>query len=743
MYPSNSINSKIINRDKRKFSDQDSEKNGNDQVIDGSTRSCYMGDDVEITLKSFRIVNAAITTTSTAPTTIAHDMQRHQQQFDDTKIWTVGKISLLILMAFTLSDMIFYIIDAQMESLEAQDHYDALSADVIRPAFRYHHHHAIVDQQPSSSSSSSSSSRFKARPSMVPGGFAIFPAVTTLDPILSFAGEINLRRKDYWTNGWFGSVHFIVELVRDSFDASSTNMYLYDDDNDDHDYNTVNDSDNDSTRFVSEIPRGGAAVAGRTRHSKKTKPMKSHSISSTTNTKFILSSSDCFVPLKDIARLTLKDVAMSFRFAVESTQKDFNAGKFLSGALPRVRKLVDRMSTATSLARGKNDQAPITGTTMVSSGDIDAVNFCAAMRVFAEWRVLRQVPPGYKGYAVGIGIGQKDIVQNIAKIEQAIHNYVDHRVRNNDKEHNTSNGNTKDHHKILSSPTLRDLLQYEVDINLHDNTKLPRLKEKSAAMGLLWVRRQLVYQTAIFKNVLDVPTRFDSSRSAVQSAYDEVYGSLHGWAVQKIFSYSFKAAPEGIEIYRYMNPHRLEEVQQEARSKIMRVPEQKQKFGRPLTDLASNNPIEKLIFRFGRHIGKEWDKIANNVVNEWEKHAGNIINEWEKHSGNIINEWDKMTSNVGQLFGHQKRLLEHRKHDRRQQRLLLELRDEKADLEQTTMTAEETMIARELEIRNYINKEMRKDAYDNIKVYLEVADPLLDDLSRLTEEFNMDDPTKV
>jgi len=721
-----SINSNIISRNKRNFSNQESEKNSNNQEIDGIITSCYMGDDEEVILRSFRTVNAAITTAST---TIAHDMQQHQQQqFDDTKIWTVGKISILILAAFILSDMIFYMVDAQMESFEAQEHYDALSADVIRPAFRYHHHHAQGDQQPSSSSSS----RIKARPLMGPGASAIFSVITTFGPILSFAGEINLRREDYWTNGWFGSVHYIVEHVRDAVDVSSTNMYSYDDDNDDHDYNTVN-----------EIPRGGAAVTGRTRRTKKLKPKKARSTSSTTSKEFILSSSDCFVPLKDIARLTLKDVAMSFRFAVESTQKDFNAGKFLSGALPRVKKLVNRMSTATLLARETNDQAPITGKAIASSGDIDAVNFCAAMRVFAEWRVLRQVPPGYKGYAVGIGVGQKDIVQNIAKIEQAIHNYVDYRARNNDKEHNTSNGNTKDHHKILSSPTLRDLLQYEVDINLHDNTKLPRLKEKSAAMGLLWVRRQLIYQTAIFKNVLDVPTRFDSSRSAVQSAYDEVYGSLHGWAVQKIFSYSFKAAPEGIEIYRYMNPHRLEEVEQEARSKIMRVPEQKQKFDRPLIDLESNNPVEKLIFRFGRHIGKEWDKVANNAVNEWEKHAGNIMNEWEKHSGNIINEWVKVTNNVGQLFGHKKRRLEHRQHDRRQRRLLLEIHDEKGDSKQTTMTAEEKMIARELEIRNYINKEMRKDAYDNIKVYLEVADPLLDDLSRLTEEFNMDDPTKV
>ena len=669
--------------------------NNNQEMIDGNTRSCCMGDDEEaFSLKDNKnddTTTAKIITTASTSTTTTNV---NASQFDDTNRWTVGKLSLFILLAFSV---IFHMVDgAQMASFEAQDHYDALSADVIRPAFRYHSHlpalqHVVVDQRSSSSSS---------------------------------------------TNGWFGSVYTVVEQVRDAFQVT---IYSHDD----NDYD-----DFDPTRVVLETPRGGAAVAGRTRSSssssKKSKPKKKSSTSSTTSSKdFILSSPDCFVPLKDIAQLTLKDLSMSFRYAVESTHNGFNSGRFLSGVLPRVKKLVDRMSTTTSVARGKNVQAPITGVVVPpSSGDIDAINFCAAMRVFAEWRVLRQVPPGYKGYAVGIGLGQKDIVQNIAKIEQAIHNYIDHRGVTDDhdddddddnKEHNTSNGTVDHRNTVLISPTLRDLLQFETDTDLHDNTKLPKLKEKSAAMGLLWVRRQLVYQTAIFKNVLEVPGRFDSSRSAVQDAYDEIYGSLHGWAVQKIFSYSFQAAPEGIEIYKYMNPHRLEEVQQEARSIIMRVPEHKQQrtFGGPLGDLESNNPIE----RFGRHIGKEWDKIANNVVNEW-----------EKHSVHVINEWDKVTSNISQLFGHKRREV-HRQNNDKRRRLILKLDgDEKVDPEQTTMT-EETTIARQLEMEDemedYINQEMRKDAYDNIKVYLEVAEPLLDDLSRLTDEFNMDDPTKV
>mmetsp|Transcript_11055 Transcript_11055/g.28043 ORF Transcript_11055/g.28043 Transcript_11055/m.28043 type:complete len:672 (+) Transcript_11055:64-2079(+) len=594
----------------------------------------------------------------------------HRQDFvDDTRRWSVGKISVFILLALSLADIFIHMVDAQIDSLEAHDHYDALSADVIRPAFRYH-----GDQSRSS------------RPSMGLGSAAISSVTTTLSPILPFTGGIDLRREDYWTNGVFGSFYSVVEKVRDAFEESPTT--------------------NDAVRDVLATPRGGAAVASKARPGHKTKSKKNTRSSS--KEEFILSSPDSFMPLREIADSTLKDVTLSFRYTLESTRRDYNPSKFLSGVLPRVKKMMERMSTATTLARGTGVVAPITGDGR-GTGDIDAMNFCATMRIFAEWRVLRQVPPGYKGYAVGIGLGQKDIVQNIAKIESAIHDYLDLRSNNDSFSSNGTNSR-----RVITSPTLRDLLQYEVDMDIHDNTKLPRLKEKSAAMGLLWVRRQLVYQTAIFNNVLDVPSRFDSSRAAVQAAYDEVYGNLHGWAVQKIFSYSFQAAPEGIEIYKYMNPHRLEEVQQEARTKILGMPVQKKRKSGVLGKL-EHTPIGK----FGRHIGNEWNKIACNVGNEW-----------DKISDGVGHEWDKISGNVGQLFGQER-------HETEKQPRHLNDCAFQPDIEI------ESEDSKEHEVEAYIAQEMRHDAYEHIKAYLEVVDPLLDDLTNLIDEFNMDDPTKV
>ena len=101
-------------------------------MIDGNTRSCCMGDDEEaFSLKDNKNDDTTtakiITTASTSTTTNVN------AQFDDTNRWTVGKLSLFILIAFSV---IFHMVDgAQMESFEAQDHYDALSADVIVPHF--------------------------------------------------------------------------------------------------------------------------------------------------------------------------------------------------------------------------------------------------------------------------------------------------------------------------------------------------------------------------------------------------------------------------------------------------------------------------------------------------------------------------------------------------------------------------------------------------------------------------------
>jgi uncharacterized protein (DUF433 family) len=532
--------------------------------------------------------------------------------------WNVGKISMFLLVFFSVTDIILNLVDAQMESLEAPDHYDALSADVIRPAFRYH---------------SSTTERNPGKPRLGLGSAAISSVTTALSPILPFTGGVDLRREDYWTNGLFGSMSSVVEQVRDAFSGPSSPSVL-------------------------STPRGGGRVLQSSSGSKKGQ----------LDSRLTLSKSEPFVSLRDIADLTLNDISLAFRYAMENTRHDFNRARFMSGLAPRAKKLFENMSTAANTSRGTGVYAPVTGLSE-KSGDIDALEFCAAMRIFAEWRILRQVPEGHKGYAVGMSLGQKDVVQNVAKIEQAVHTYLQHQANNLDD--------------ALQSPTLRDLLQYEINMDVHDNTKLPRLKEKSAAMGLLWVRRQLRYQTAVFAKVTQVPDRFETCRDAVTAAYKEVYDKYHGWTVQKIFSYSFQAAPDAIAVYKVMNPRKLKEIAESAKGMVhTETGDGSRKFSRNIK--MKENPLEKL---------------GNHIVGEWEKLAGTVVH----------------------LFGHSL----------------------PRKVEPMRGGGEQVDAAQQAKIDDYINQEITKDAHEQISAYLSVAEPILDGLATLFEELNMDDPTKV
>jgi hypothetical protein len=328
------------------------------------------------------------------------------------------------------------------------------------------------------------------------------------------------------------------------------------------------------------------------------------------------------------------------------------------------------------------------------------------MRLFAEWRLVRQVPVGYKGYAVGMSLGHKDVVQNVAKIENAAHAWLDHRRELMSLEaqwrssegmpegdcHTSTMSGTSDSDSAtceLRSPTLRDLLEHEIDMESHP--QLPRLKDKTAAMGLLWVRRQLAYQTAIFTNILKVPNTFPDANAAVSAAYLEVYGKYHGWAVQKIFNYSFQAAPDVREIYKFMNPHHLNHVTSIARTISSSSDGNKvdtHESSEDDTETEDLNPLERL----GKHIGGEWDKLVGFV--------GGIFGHTDGHTD--ATSGDTKVRGGGQGSGLQGS-----------------------------------------ELESFIVEKMTENAHEHIVDYLTAATPLLDDLAGLFDDLNMDDPTKV
>lgn len=562
----------------------------------------------------------------------------------------VGYLSLFMLVFFTFSNFALEIVDAQIHRIDSPELYDTLSAEVLSPPTRYTT--SAPDRQRSSSL----------------GTAAISSVTEALSPILPFTGGMDLRREELWdtSNGWFNTAGSMIDQVRDAFGLEPMMQ---------------------PSSSWTMIPRGGAKAASTGIKVNSVPPKRKPQPHVST-----LSATTPFVSVDTISQMTLGDLTAAVQFAVESTRPGFNEKKFLDSIEPRMKPTILSMKNAASKSRGIDVEPALTRAPStkypVDFGDFDALQFCGAMRLFAEWRVVRQVPDGYKGFAVGMNLGQKDIVQNVAKIEKAVHEWIEYRRDiltlqsqwdSADAQEDTCPLDIKGSQDCtLRSPTLRQLLQHELDMEAHQ--KLPRLKDRTGAMGLLWVRRQLHYQTELFANILHVPKKFTTTNSAVTAAYNAVYGKFHGWAVQKIFTYSFQAAPEVDVIYRYMNPHQLKLSQKkasQAKSGTVKVTKDESSNTKDSKKGKGLNPFQK----FGNHVGGMWDNAMTGFGNDSVKNS------------------DDESSSSGELD--------------------------------------------DSEVEERVTSEMTEDAHKHIMLYLEIVQPVLGDILRLFDEMNMDDPTKV
>jgi hypothetical protein len=249
---------------------------------------------------------------------------------------------------------------------------------------------------------------------------------------------------------------------------------------------------------------------------------------------------ECFARSDYIERLSINDVAILFRYASNVNVVGFDKMKFLQEQTQIVRAVISAMDMAVKVSRGclKEPDKLLEGER--TGGDIDTLYFVAATRTFSEWRTLRLVPKGYQRYAVGLSLAYRDVLQNLEKIERGVHEYLQH--------HQERGGMGQ----VIASPTLKQLLQFEIDLNIHK--QLPKLKERSAASGILWTKRQLHYQVATLSNSLDVPECFPTAKDAAIAAYRTVYEDYHGWAVKQVFSHSFGGSPPLNVLWMSLDP---------------------------------------------------------------------------------------------------------------------------------------------------------------------------------------------
>lgn len=585
------------------------------------------------------------------------------------------------------------------------------------------------------------------------GPAALSSLTSVLSPILPFAGGADLRKGET-----------ILDLLPtgtfDTFTDSLNRWRVLD----------GKSGGKPKKKFIEDVPRGGSLVLDAVQKKERVALRKKLEAEPS-----IMAGVDPFVSTEVIAQLTLEELGDIFYFTVMHNSKEFDR-EILSSMSPAVKKIVNTIEEVTGQIRGSGVLPSSTSATLDGEGgltsewcgDVDALSFLALMRVFAEWRVLRQVPDGYRGevaityhfaclttplgYAVGMNLGHKDVVQNLAKVELAVHLWIIERrdfVANENEriallknEREECEGDNCEEENpdflVLRSPTLRDLLQYEIDTDLHDG-KLPALKEKSAGMGLLWVRRQLQYQLAIYSNIDS--GKYSTTNEAVAEAYKEVYEHYHSWAVQKIFNYSFQAAPDSKEIFKTMNPRYLQKLLVEARtaSYSFEVEDMSQNTEQDtITDSDDVNNTnesqndnaktethnENSFVQLCNHIGSEWNKLGKHIQTESDKLGKHIQKEWDNLGKHVNNEWTKISSNVANIFKNEKNSFEH----------------------VNTPDCDIRGGAEELQgeaLEQFVLDQLTIETHRQISVFLKVSKPILEDLSRLFDEMNMNDPKKV
>jgi len=218
-------------------------------------------------------------------------------------------------------------------------------------------------------------------------------------------------------------------------------------------------------------------------------------------------------------------------------------------------------------------------------------------------------------------------------MEAAAHDYID-----DQKEHQAGLPDPKPVH----SPTLREMLQFEVEMGYHPS--LPKLKEVSGAMGLLWVRRQLQFQTSSFTNLCRIPKKFSGPTEALAATYDQVYSKFHRGITQKIFNYSFREGPEIHEIYKMMNPRRLKEVKESldrieaakpgtAQNRQMNIPKA------ALSDTESSSDDADVI---PGHANIPEDPLERQIWQEMEADAHHHIQEFVKSIQPVLDDLENL-----------------------------------------------------------------------------------------------------
>mmetsp|Transcript_39312 Transcript_39312/g.94596 ORF Transcript_39312/g.94596 Transcript_39312/m.94596 type:complete len:290 (+) Transcript_39312:240-1109(+) len=125
--------------------------------------------------------------------------------------------------------------------------------------------------------------------------------------------------------------------------------------------------------------------------------------------------------------------------------------------------------------------------------------------------------------------------------------------------------------------TLASLLELEREAGIHDGNVL---RESSAAMGLLWIRRSLAFQSRLYElslvpsgdrdDGLGPPRRRLHPKDAAYDSYEEHLSPYHGWMLRRVFPASLSQMPHRDVFLSKFGEVEMEDLDDEVRSKIVR-----------------------------------------------------------------------------------------------------------------------------------------------------------------------------
>ena len=544
-----------------------------------------------------------------------------------------------------------------------------------------------------------------------------------MGPVLPFVGGIDFRKLN------------LFEWIKNYILCKDCGMSIA---------QSFNAGHNASTSFLSRLKNASRhELQSLSHHTPKTNALQ-QDYWTDKNRPLVLGSSESFLSTSDIAELNLEEVALAFQL---STNQVFD----ITSCRGQMHRLVDAIQEAAAVSRGRNvHPARLQDVNQQSSsGDhIDASLFCAALRIFAEWRMIRTVPKGYKSYSIGMALGLKDVVQNIAKVEVVLREWIERKSLSL-----ASDGrNDSSDEIVLRGPTLRQLLEYERDNNLHPN--LPRLRVGSA-VGLLWSLRQLLYQSAVFQNILDTPDKYPDTKAAVGAAYSQVYNKYHGWAVQQIFNYSFKASPDISLIFNMMDTNKLREITDGANNGIINSCQEEGSIATRDTEISNANDSAAEVDAFLLDMAF-WETggtdvtqspVFSQTIEHLEVDRDSSSNDWVgklMHStftfvDRIDHEFSKVGAKLFFLTSWCRNFSGPK--DRKKANKVIEIEEnvtiQPTDCHKTIFSLEGS------DLEMHITTEMEKHIRKQISNYLQLMKPITFELEEMFHELNMNDPSKV